>query len=208
MVSPKFDAVLFDFGGVLADGPWDAFARYEAENGLPDGFVRTLNATDIDTNAWARLERGEVDIDVFYDLFEEEARRAGGNIDARTVIGYLAGQTRPSMLEAVRRCREHFKTGLLTNNFVRIDGERSFESLVGLFDTVVESAVEKVRKPDPGFYLIACERLAVEPERCVFLDDLGVNLKPARALGMTTIKVTEADEAIGSLEEVLGIPLR
>jgi len=208
MVSSDFDAVLFDFGGVLADGPFDAFARYETENGLPAGFVRALNAADHDTNAWARLERGEVSLDEFCDLFEHEAREAGGILDARAILAALVGEIRPTMVEAVRRCKVHFRTGLLTNNFVTIEGEERFEALSGLFDTVIESAVEAVRKPDPRFYLLACERLAVDPSRSVFLDDLGINLKPARELGMATIKVTDPDEALSALEDLLGIDLR
>jgi len=208
MASADFDAVLFDFGGVLADGPFESFARYERENGLPDGFVRNLNATDQDTNAWACLERGEIGIDEFCDLFEAEAKRAGGIVDARTLVTGLGGAHRPDMLEAVRRCKEHYKTGLLTNNFVRVRGSEAFEWLPQLFDVIIESAVEGVRKPDPRFYMTACERLGVSPERCVFLDDLGVNLKPARALGMTTIKVTNADDALDSLEAVLDLVLR
>jgi putative hydrolase of the HAD superfamily len=199
---------LFDFGGVLADGPFDAFARYEKEHGLPDGFVRRLNATDHHTNAWARLERGEIGLDVFYEEFEEEARRAGGSVDARALIACLGGELRPAMLQAVRRCREHFRTGLLTNNFVQVEGEGALGGVLELFDTIVESSVVGVRKPDPRFYVIACERLGVEPGRSVFLDDLGINLKPARELGMRTIKVTVPDDALTELEEVLGLALR
>ena len=208
MVSPDFDAVLFDFGGVLADGPFDAFARYEAENGLAAGFVRRLNAANRDTNAWARLERGDVSLDQFCDLFEQEARDAGGVLDARAILAALVGEIRPAMIESVRRCKVHFRTALLTNNFVRIEGEERFEAFSGLFDAVVESAVEGLRKPDPRFYLLACERLAVDPSRSVFLDDLGINLKPARELGMATIKVTDPDEALSALEDLLGIDLR
>jgi putative hydrolase of the HAD superfamily len=207
-ISPDIDAVLFDFGGVLADGPFEAFARYEKEHGLPDGFVRRLNATDHHTNAWARLERGEVGLDEFYEQFEDEARRAGGIIDARALIACLGGELRPAMLEAVARCRVHFRTGLLTNNFVRVEGEGSLGWVLEMFDIVVESSVVGVRKPDPRFYLIACERLAVEPGRSVFLDDLGINLKPARELGMRTIKVTDPDEALTELEGILGLALR
>jgi putative hydrolase of the HAD superfamily len=208
MISSDFDAVLFDFGGVLADGPFESFSRYEAENGLPDGFVRSLNASNHDTNAWARLERGEVALDEFCDLFEEEARMAGGTLDAREILGALAGKLRPEMLDAVRRCKDHFRTGLLTNNFVPVAADERFTQLLDLFDTVVESAVERVRKPDPRFYLLACERLDVEPTRAVFLDDLGVNLKQARALGMATIKVTDHIEALAELGKIVGLELR
>jgi putative hydrolase of the HAD superfamily len=206
--STNFDAVLFDFGGVIADGPFEAFSRYEAENGLPDGFVRSLNASNHDANAWARLERGEVSFDEFCVLFEKEAVDAGGQLDARTIMLSLSGDMRPAMLEAIRRLRAHFRTALLTNNFVKIDRDDRFEPLADLFDIVVESAVEGLRKPDPRFYLLACERLGVEPARSVFLDDLGVNLKSARALGMTTIKVTDPDQALADLEDLVGIDLR
>jgi putative hydrolase of the HAD superfamily len=207
-MSSAFEAVLFDFGGVLADGPWEAFAGYERENSLPEGFVRGINTANPDSNAWARLERGEVGLDEFCDLFECEALLAGGKVDARALIACLGGSIRPAMLEAVRRCHGRFRTGLLTNNFVRVDGTERFDGLLELFDVVVESSAEGVRKPDPAFYLIACERLGVGPEACVFLDDLGINLKPARALGMTTIKVEDPGEALGALEEVLGMSLR
>ncbi|MGO9343796.1 MAG: HAD-IA family hydrolase [Acidimicrobiales bacterium] len=207
MPSKDYDAVLFDFGGVLADGPFDSFARYESENGLPGGFVRRLNATDPDTNAWARLERGEVNLDEFCELFEQEALRAGGVVDARQLLACLGGAHRPRMLEAVRRCRDHFKTGLLTNNFVRVRGADGLEWLPELFDAIVESAVEGVRKPDPRFYLTACELLEVVPDRCIFLDDLGMNLKPARQLGMTTIKVVDPDVALAELEAIVEVRL-
>jgi len=205
MPSTEFDAVLFDFGGVLSDGPFDFFAKYEIDNGLPEGFIRQVNATNHATNAWAKFERSEVGIDDFYALFEEEAKLAGGAVDAQVLMAGISGELRPAMVEAVRRCREHYLTGLLTNNFVRTDENPSLGWLPDLFDTIVESAIEGVRKPDPRFYLIACERLAVEPRRCVFLDDLGVNLKPARELGMTTIRVTGLQEAVSDLGDVLSL---
>lgn len=205
--STRFDAVLFDFGGVLADGPFDAFTRYEEEKGLPAGFVRNLNATDHETNAWAQLERGEVGIDEFCDLFEAEAQRAGGKVDARVLISSIQGSRRPAMIEAVRRCHEHFQTALLTNNFVRVRGTDAHLWLDELFDVVVESAVEGIRKPDPAFYRLACDLLGVGPSKCVFLDDLGVNLRPAREMGMTTIKVTEPADAIEELQVLLDLDL-
>lgn len=205
-------AVLFDIGGVLFSSPFDAFARYEREHGLPADFIRTLNATNSDTNAWAQLERSAVPLDEFCSLYEAEALAAGHAIDARDVLACLSGDLRPEMVEAVRRCHAAgFKTAALTNNFVgeqRPPGGGGMEALADLFDVMIESSVVGVRKPDPEFYAIACDKLAIEPAEAVFLDDLGVNLKPARALGMTTIKVFSAEQAIGDLEAVLGIPLR
>lgn len=203
-------AALFDFGGVILSSPFEAFADYEREQGLPDGIIRTVNATNPDTNAWARLERSEVDVDGFCELFEAEARALGHDLDARAVIGLLAGRLRPAMVEAVRRCGERLATGLLTNNFVvggHIDREGEMAEVMALFDVVIESSKVGVRKPDPRFYEIACEALSIDPAEAVFLDDLGVNLKPARAMGMRTIKVVDADQAIRDLESVVSFPL-
>jgi putative hydrolase of the HAD superfamily len=203
--------VLFDFGGVITDSPFDAFQRYERDHGLPDGFIRGVNATNHLDNAWARLERSELGFDAFCDAFEAEALAAGRRIDARDLFAMFSGQLRPEMIEAVRRCGAHFKTGLLTNNFVTPISESGYSSLaevLAMFDTVVESSVVGVRKPDERFYLMACDALDVSPRQAVFLDDLGVNLKPARALGMATIKVTDTSSALVELEEVLGITLR
>lgn len=199
--------MLFDFGGVISSGPFESFARYERERGLPENFIRQLNANRHHKNAWARFERGEVDLDGFCDLFEAEARAAGGEIDAREVLARLGGEIRPEMVEAVRRCRERLATGLLTNVF-RFDEGGAIAKTLSLFDVVVASSEVGVRKPEPRFYEIACERLRISPDEAVFLDDLGVNLKPARAMGMTTIKVADPDEALEELESVVGFPLR
>ena len=212
-------AALFDFGGVILSSPFEAFARYEQANALPDGFIRQLNATNPDDNAWAKLERSEVDLAGFAELFEAEARAVGHEVDGRAVIGLLGGEVRPQMVEALRRCKEHLATAMLTNNFVTgarpesPDGDPTGRSaqiaeIMELFDVIVESSQIGVRKPDPRFYEIACEQLGIEPHEAVFLDDLGVNLKPARAMGMTTIKVVDPDEAIAELEEAVGFRLR
>jgi putative hydrolase of the HAD superfamily len=207
-------AVIFDFGGVILTSPFEAFARYEADSGLPEGFLRRLNATDPDTNAWAKLERSEVDLDGFALLFEAEAQVAGHEIDGRAVLGLLAGTVRPEMVEALRRCHDRLKTALLTNNFVGpggppgTGGAGPMGEVMGLFDVVVESSQVALRKPDPAIYRLVCDELGVEPAEAVFLDDLGVNLKPARAMGMATIKVGDPAAAIAELEAVVGFPLR
>lgn len=207
-------AAFFDFGGVILSSPFEAFDRYEQEKGLPKDLIRTINSTNPDTNAWARFERSEVTFGEFCDLFEAEARTLGHEVAARDIMPLLAGDIRPEMVEAVRRCSERLKTAVLTNNWVsfddfptasRADGR---DEVLALFDAVIESSKVGVRKPDQRFYEIACETVGVEPSECVFLDDLGVNLKPARAMGMTTIKVVDAAQAISDLEAVVGFPLR
>lgn len=206
-------AAFFDFGGVILSSPFEAFNGYEERNGLPRDFIRTVNATNPDTNAWSRFERSEVGYDEFCELFEAECREQGQEVAARDLLPLLSGEIRPQMVEAVRRCREHLVTACLTNNWVgftdvaeraRVDGRAD---ALSLFDHVVESSKVGVRKPDPRFYEIACELAEVEPKEVVFLDDLGVNLKPAATMGMTTIKVVDPTEALQALEHVVGFSL-
>ncbi|HLT70546.1 MAG TPA: HAD-IA family hydrolase [Acidimicrobiales bacterium] len=208
-------AVIFDFGGVITTSPFEAFARYEADNGLPDGFIRRLNATNPDDNAWARLERNEVDLDGFVELFEAEAEAAGHRVDGRAVLSLLSGELRPSMVEALRRCRARLRTAIVTNNFLVGDAAADgaprggpMAEVLDHVDVLVESSRVGLRKPDPAIYRLVCDELGVEPVEAVFLDDLGVNLKPARAMGMTTIKVVDPEEALAELERVVGFPLR
>jgi putative hydrolase of the HAD superfamily len=200
-------AVMFDFGGVISSSPFEAFAHFEAQQGLPPGFIRKVNATNSNDNAWARLERSEIDVDAFGAQWAAESAALGHEIDGRLVLQMLAGELRPRMVTAIEACRLRYKTALLTNNFVRAERELSREvaAVYALFDAVLESRVLGVRKPDPRFYELACESLRVAPDESVFLDDLGVNLKPARALGMHTIKVTDPDQALAELGQLLGM---
>jgi putative hydrolase of the HAD superfamily len=201
-------AVLFDFGGVILSSPFEAFTRYEERHGLPAGFVRSVNATDPDDNAWARLERSELDLDGFAVAFERESAALGHRVSGWDVLGLLAGELRPEMVDVVERCAARYATGLLTNNVTGLDVRPELAEVVACFDVVVESSAVGVRKPEPAFYELACDLLAIEPHEAVFLDDLGVNLKPARAMGMATIKVHDPAQAIAELEAILGHPLR
>ncbi len=210
-------AVLWDFGGVILSSPFEAFNRYEAEAGLPRDFIRGLNARNGDTNAWARMERSEVSLEEFVVLFQDEAREQGHEIDGWRVLRALSGDIRPQMVEALRRCRASFRIACITNNMKHGDGPgmartpekaRAVAEIMTLFEHVVESSKVGLRKPDPRIYQHACSLLGVAPEECVYLDDLGINLKPARALGMRTIKVGDPDVAIDALQAIVGIPLR
>jgi putative hydrolase of the HAD superfamily len=209
-------AVLWDFGGVILSSPFDAFARYEASAGLPAGLIRQLNASNPDTNAWARFERNEVSLDGFCEIFEAEAAAAGHAVSGRQVMALLHGEIRPQMVEAVRRCKAAgFLVGCLTNN-VRLDrraetaqpARTDVAEVMGLFDHVTESSLAGIRKPEPRFYELACEALSIAPTEAVFLDDLGINLKPAAAMGMHTIKVVDPDVALDELSAHIGITLR
>lgn len=210
-------AVLWDFGGVILTSPFDAFSDYERRRNLPGGLIRQINSTNPDTNAWARLERSEVDLDGFAELFEAEGRDLGHAVDGRELLSLLNGQVRPQMVEALRRCKSAgYKLGCLTNNVhsgreVPDDADprqAAVSEAMAMFDHVTESRHMGVRKPEVRFYELACEALAIHPTEAVFLDDLGINLKPAAALGMRTIKVTEPDAALDQLSAILGLALR
>ena len=210
-------AILWDFGGVILSSPFEAFNRYEAEIGLPKDFIRGLNARNGDTNAWAKMERSEVSLEGFVGLFEEEARQQGHKLDGWRILQSLSGDIRPQMVEALRRCSRAFRVACITNNMKHGEGPGMARSadkalavaeIMTLFEHVVESSKLGMRKPDPRIYRHACDLLGVRPEDCVYLDDLGINLKPARALGMRTIKVGDPDVAIDELQAMVGIPLR
>lgn len=213
--NPALRAVLWDFGGVFSTSPFDAFARYERERGLPEGLLRMINTINPDDNAWARLERAEISVDQFDAAFDAEARLLGHSVPGRDVVRLLFGEIRPAMVEALRRCRQVFRTACITNNFGDIGPDivspsrgAAWREVVTLFDFVLESSKVGVRKPEPAIYEMACERLGVAPHEAVYLDDLGINLKPAKAMGMATIKVTDPDAAIAELEQITGLSLK
>lgn len=205
--------MIFDFGGVLTSSPFEAFARFETERGLPIDIIRRTNAANHLENAWARFERAEVDIDTFDTLFAEESRALGAEVRGRDVLPLLQGDLRPEMVEALKRIKAGLKTGCITNNLpANAIGSMTGRSLyiaevMVLFDHVIESAKIGLRKPDPRIYKMMVETLKVDPGNCVYLDDLGVNLKPAREMGMTTIKVASGAQAIAELEAATGLKL-
>ncbi|ABE40637.1 Epoxide hydrolase-like phosphatase [Rhodopseudomonas palustris BisB5] len=208
------EAVIWDFGGVLTSSPFEAFARFESERGLPADIIRRTNATNHFENAWAKFERAEVDLDTFDALFAAESLALGAEVRGKDVLPLLYGELRPEMVEALRIVGENFKTGCITNNLpANAIGSASGRTLyvaevMALFDHVIESAKIGLRKPDPKIYQMMTDALGVDPNNCVYLDDLGVNLKPAREMGMTTIKVASADQAIAELEAATGLTLR
>ena len=206
-------AVLWDFGGVILTSPFEAFRRYEIEHNLPLDFIRAVNATDPHTNAWALMERSEVTPQQFDDMFAAESAALGHRVAGADVLLLLAGDVRPGMVAMLDRVKAaDFRVACLTNNIIGGDGvdvadnarAAQIADIMARFDVIVESSKIGVRKPEPRFYEIACELLAVQPHECVFLDDLGVNLKPAAAMGMATIKVSSEDQAIADLSAALG----
>lgn len=212
------EAVLWDFGGVFTTSPFEAFNRFEASRGLPEDFIRTVNSTNIHDNAWAKFESSAIDVDEFDEAFRREAEALGHSVRGKDVLTLLAGEFRPRMARVLTECKRHYKVGCITNNMKNTpthvgppapvpNPERADRTaaILDQFDVVVESSIEGIRKPDPRIYRLACDRLGVLPENAVFLDDLGINLKPARAMGMITIKVVTEDQAIKDLEQATGL---
>ncbi len=208
------EAVIWDFGGVFTTSPFEAFNAYEAENGLPKDFIRTVNATNPDDNAWARIERSQITTEAFDAAFREESRALGHEVPGADVLALLSGRLRPRVVTALATCKAHgVKVGCITNNApvgqgasMTSDPGRAAEmaSVFAQFDHVIESSKIGIRKPDPRIYALMCEALDVAPTGCVYLDDLGINLKPARAMGMTTIKVLSEEQLLQDLAAATG----
>jgi len=212
-MSTDLQAVIWDFGGVLTSSPFEAFTRYEAANGLPKDFVRSVNAVNIQENAWAKLERSEVTADEFDVLFRDESRALGHEVPGKDILGLLSGDVRPTVVEALKICKTHVKVGCITNNApvgkgagMSSDANKAAQvsEIMTLFDHVIESSKLGIRKPDPRIYALMCEALDVDPKHCVYLDDLGINLKPARAMGMHTIKVLNEAQLLQDLRQATG----
>ena len=208
-------AVFWDFGGVITSSPFESFNKYETENNLPKDFLRLINSTNSDSNAWAKLERSEVDLDEFNDLFLDESRKLGHPIPGKEVIALLKGEVRPQMIEALKSIKDRLVLACLTNNIQAMDkgfegnvsASGKHDEIMQLFDFVIESSKVNVRKPDPDFYLLACKKAKISPDEAIFLDDLGINLKPAKELGMKTIKVIDPDVALDELQSLLDFKL-
>ncbi len=208
------EAVIWDFGGVFTSSPFEAFARYETENGVPKDMIRRVNSTNPDTNAWALFERNEIDTQGFDELFLTESTALGHPVPGRDVLPLLSGSVRPAMVAALKACKQRFKVGCITNNMVShhspgADAPQRAAGAMGqimpLFDQIIESSKAGVRKPDPKIYLMMCDLLAVVPSACIYLDDLGINCKPAAALGMAAIKVVSVEQTLAELSALTGI---
>ena len=212
----KLDAILWDFGGVFTTSPFENFNLLEERYGAPRDFIRTLNSVNPTTNAWAQFESNQVSLEEFDELFAKESKLAGHEIRGKEVIRMLSGDLRPKMVELLKLCKEQYKVACITNNVKAgrgpgmsgdDDKASKVSKVMALFDDVIESSVEGIRKPNPEIYKLACQRISVEPEKCLFIDDLGINLKPAKQLGMKTIKVLSEAQALKDICLITNINL-
>ena len=202
----KYKAIIWDFGGVITSSPFDAFNEFEEVNGLPKDIIRTINSENPDMNAWSQFESNSITIDQFDDLFLKEAKAKGFDIKGRDIIKLLKGSIRENMVSFLRELKSNFKLGCITNN-VKPSSEENTDNetkeVMSIFDHVIESSIVGIRKPNPEIYMMSCDALNVSPDQCIYLDDLGINLKPARELGMTTIKVIQPEDAIQEVRNLL-----
>lgn len=213
----QVEAVIWDFGGVVTSSPFEAFNRFESERGIPRDTIRRINAADPDSNAWALFERAEIGAAEFDAMFAEEAARIGHDIRGNDVLALLSGDIRPRMVAALDAVKSAgHKIGCITNNVPAGKGAGMSTSeakaaavaeVMTRFDHIIESSKAGIRKPDPRIYMMMCEALTVDPARCIYLDDLGINCKPAAALGMQAIKVTGEAQALADLSALTGLSL-
>ena len=215
-MSGLIKAVLWDFGGVITSSPFEAFNKFEIKKQIPVDFIRKVNAENHETNAWAKLESSEINLDEFDKLFRSETSAKGHEISGNEVINLLSGEIRPDMVSVLKKIKKNYTVGCITNNVNAGQGpgmarskkkHDAIEEVMSNFEFIIESSKVGVRKPNPKIYKLACQRAKVSPAECLYLDDLGVNLKPAKAMGMRTIKVLSSEQAILELEKNLGIPM-
>ncbi len=208
------EAIIWDFGGVFTTSPFEAFNRYEQAHGLPKDLIRSINAASPDDNAWALFERAEIGAAGFDVKFLEESTARGHPVRGADVLPLLSGNVRPAMVEALRLCKTRFKVGCITNNMAQghgpgmqatREGAGRAGDIMALFDIVIESSKAGVRKPDPKIYQMMLDRLGVPARACIYLDDLGINCKPAAVLGMAAIKVVSEAQALDDLERLTGL---
>ena len=202
----KYKAIIWDFGGVITSSPFEAFNEFEEANSLPKDIIRTINSENPDMNAWAQFESNSITIGQFNDLFLKEAKAKGFDIKGRDIIKLLKGSIRENMVSFLRELKSDFKLGCITNNVKSSSQENTdneTEEVMSIFDHVIESSIVGIRKRNPEIYMMSCDALNVSPDQCIYLDDLGINLKPARELGMTTIKVIQPEDAIQEVRNLL-----
>ena len=204
----NYKAIIWDFGGVITSSPFEAFNKFELSNNLPKDIIRTINSENPDNNAWAKFERNDIGLNEFDKLFSTEAEKKGFKISGKQVVKLLSGEVREQMVDFLYFLKKDYKLGCITNNIQNSSNEKfnhlnEASQVMKIFDHIIESSKVGLRKPDPKIYYMSCEALGVKPEECIYLDDLGINLKPARAIGMTTIKVIDPSKAIKEVKAYL-----
>ncbi len=206
----NYKAIIWDFGGVITSSPFEAFNKFELSNNLPKDIIRSINSENPNNNAWAKFERNDIGLDEFDELFSIESKKRGYEISGKNVVKLLSGEIRESMVDFLLLLKNNFKLGCITNNIQNHKKERinhlsDASKVMEIFDHIIESSKVGIRKPDPKIYYMSCDALGVDPTECIYLDDLGINLKPARKIGMTTIKVIDPDDAIKEVKNYIKI---
>ncbi|XP_063310318.1 acyl-CoA dehydrogenase family member 10 [Pelobates fuscus] len=213
-VTSAYKAVIFDMGGVLLPSPFKMSEEWEIRNNVPIGTIKQAITSGGDTGPWMKYMRGELTAQSFVEEFGKQCSNiTGSSVPVHSFLSDLTSnhmvKQLPCMTEAIKCIRsEGLKTAVLSNNFFLHNGESFLPIDRSQFDVVVESCIEQVCKPDPRIYKLCVERLGIQPQESIFLDDIGQNLKAATKLGISTIKVSDAKEAIDQLEKQLGFTLK
>lgn len=203
--SAAYRGLLVDWGGVLTSNVFDTFRAFCRLEGLePDTIGRRFREDRGCRELLIGLETGALTEDEFEPQFA-----AILGVSAPELIDRMFAGSKPEqeMLDAVLRARQGgVRTGLVSNSW----GTRRYDRqlLADLFDGVVISGEVGIRKPTPEIYELGAQRIGLEPEACVFVDDLPFNLEPASELGMATVHHTSSEETISELERLLGVELR
>lgn len=206
-------AVIFDLGGVVLESPLHFITEYEKKKGLPENFVARVvgGYAARPDGPWQKLERGELHLNEFCVEFDREIEALGERMSTAEMMAEMAEKTfiRPIMLEAIRRIRQAgTQVAALTNNWKSDDAQyERMDELRSEFHVFVESCIVGMRKPDPRIYELTLSKLGIDGSDAVFLDDIGKNLKAAKALGLATIKVADPEQALRELSELLSLEL-
>ena len=203
--------IIFDFGGVVTNSPIEGFKKLEDTHGYAKGLITSINMNNPNNNAWAQSERGEINIDTFLSQFEKEALEIGQKINANEILMQLYGSLRPIMVNKIISLAKSKKYKLICltnvlkgmNKFMPKEREEAVNNILSYFDVIYESYKIGMRKPESRIYEYIIDNLAIIPNEAVFLDDLGMNLKTAKKLGINTIKVVDPEESIKELDLLL-----
>ena len=207
----NIQTIIFDFGGVITDSPIEGFKKLEKSYGISKGVISSIVMTNPDNNAWAKSERGEIDIQTFIEEFNLEAKKLGYNLNAKEILKQLYGPLRPLMVEKIASLSKNYQLICLTNVLKGVhvfspeERKKEVDHVLSFFDKIYESCEIGMRKPEKRIYRYLLDDLKIKPENSVFLDDLGMNLKTAKLLGINTVKVIDPTAALKELDNYLKI---
>ena len=197
--------VLWDYGGVLTESPIINFRKFENDNNYSLNTIVKINSDNKYNNAWAKLEKDEISIEQFSKLFREEAKQFGiPNINTDKLLECLNVKLNIKMVELLENVSKFYSCVCLTNNFKKMSSY-DFENIKHNFSLIIESCKIGLRKPEKEIYTYVLKVLKVSAKEILFIDDLGINLKPAKELGFQTYKFIDTNKTISYMKNMLKI---